>query len=187
MMTTQDTIRALNETFDLNAEALRDNQIRVSVHKKQVAPVLLYLKNQLGFIHLDHVSCVDWIEENVFELIYIVYHPENRLTVLVKTKIDREHPEMENMGSFWPHMRTYQRELREMFGIEFPGFEAPREFILEGWEEIPPMRRDFDTRNYVQRTYTTRPGREDAWSVREYITRRTGEKLPDFAKKYSRD
>ncbi len=186
-MTTQDIIRALNETFELKAEVLRGNQIRVSMHKKQVAPVLLYLKNQWGFIHLDHVSCVDWIEENVFELIYIVYHPQHRLTVLVKTKIHREHPEMENMEGFWPHMCTYQREIREMFGIEFPGFEAPREFILEGWEEIPPMRRDFDTRGYVKRTYTTRPGREDAWSVREYITRRTGEKLPDFAKKYSRD
>ncbi len=181
------TVQKIKEIFQVEPDFLQENQIRVNISKEKVSSLLLYLKNQLGFIHLNHISCVDWIEENQFELVYIVWQPEAKLTVLVKTRIDREHPEMENIDTIWDQAHTYEREIREMFGIEFPGLEAQREFILEGWEDIPPMRRDFDTRAYAFKTYETRPGREDAMDVRTYITKRTGEELPDFVKKYSRD
>jgi NADH-quinone oxidoreductase subunit C len=68
---------------------------------------------------------------------------------------------MESIHEIWPTAATYQRELREMFGIDFPG--SPRlheEFILEGWNDIPPYRRDFDTLKYAQANYRDRPGRE---------------------------
>ncbi len=177
----------IREVFECRTDILRENQIRIYADKKSVPPVLLYLKNQLGFIHLNHISCVDWIEDNVFELVYIVYRPEDKITVLVKTKIDRENPVMENIDTIWDQANTYEREIREMLGVEFPGLEAPAEFILEDWQDLPPMRKDFDTRKYARETYETRPGREDARNVRDYIRQRTGEKLPDFAKKYSRD
>jgi len=48
------------------------------------------------------------------------------------------------------------------------------------------MRRDFDTEAYANETFFHRPGREDAQDVRETITKRSGEEIPDFAKKYSR-
>jgi NADH-quinone oxidoreductase subunit C len=48
-----------------------------------------------------------------------------------------------------------------MFGINFPGSpDVDKPFILEGWEEIPPYRRDFDTKEYSEKTYFPRPGRE---------------------------
>ena len=34
------------------------------------------------------------------------------------------------------------------------------EFLLEGWNDMPPMRRDFDTVKYCEDTYDFRPGRE---------------------------
>ncbi|HUX52087.1 MAG TPA: NADH-quinone oxidoreductase subunit C [Spirochaetia bacterium] len=68
--------------------------------------------------------------------------------------------EMESIHHLWAQAATYQRELKEMFGVHFPG--SPRvdeEFALEGWKDIPPMRRDFDTRDYSERTFFPRPGR----------------------------
>ena len=32
-------------------------------------------------------------------------------------------------------------------------------FVLEGWDNIPPMRKDFDTKKYVEETYYPRDGR----------------------------
>ena len=141
----------------------------------------------MGFIHLNHISCVDWMEDNKFELVYIVWHPAQKQTVLVHTFIDRENPVMENIDTIWDQANTYEREMREMFGIEFSGLVGAKEFILEDWQEIPPMRRDFDTVKYAKETYATRPGRENARDVREELMKRSGEELPDFAKKYSRD
>ena len=48
-----------------------------------------------------------------------------------------------------------------MFGIDFP--DSPRvneEFILEGWVDMPPYRRDFDTKKFAEQTFTQRAGRE---------------------------
>ena len=67
---------------------------------------------------------------------------------------------MTSIHKLWSHAWQYQRELHELFGIDFP--DSPRvheSFVLEGWEEIPPMRRDFDTLEYSERTYYKRPGR----------------------------
>ena len=58
---------------------------------------------------------------------------------------------------------------------------------MEDWDDIPPMRKEFDTLEYVNDSFWEREGREDAKDVRETIAERSGEDIPDFAKKYSRD
>ncbi len=183
----QEILAKLKDVFGIDGEVKRNMRISVKTDKKNVSSILLFLKNQLGYIHLNHISCVDWIEENEFELVYIVWNPISKLTVLVHTRLDRENPVMENIDTIWDQANTYERELREMFGIEFPGLVGRKEFILEDWQDIPPMRRDFDSQAYAKETFMIRPGRENAQDVREAIQRRSGEELPDFAKKFSRD
>jgi NADH-quinone oxidoreductase subunit C len=110
---------------------------------------------------LSFFTCVDRIEEGRLELVYMLRNHETRHDLGVKTFIDRAAPVMESMHRHWAAAATYERELREMFGIEFPG--CPRvdeDFALEGWQGPPPMRRDFDTRKYSEETYFPRPGRE---------------------------
>jgi NADH:ubiquinone oxidoreductase subunit C len=72
-----------------------------------------------------------------------------------------------------------------MYGIDFEGNDRLGEFILEDWDDMPPMRRDFDTVKYAGEHYYKRPGREDAQDVRETISKHSGEEIPDFAKDYS--
>ncbi|MHA1128844.1 MAG: NADH-quinone oxidoreductase subunit C, partial [Alphaproteobacteria bacterium] len=83
------------------------------------------------------------------------------LDVGVRVLLDRDGTVMDSIHDIWPTAETYQRELREMFGIDFPG--SPRvndNFALEGWVEIPPYRRDFDTLEYSMRNFGHREGRE---------------------------
>ena len=162
------------------------NRVDFSVKKETIPSILNYLKDNMGYIHLSHISCVDWIEEGEFELVFIIWSPVEKIKVFVKTRIDRENPVMENIDMIWRQAHTYERELREMYGIQFTGLIAPDEFILEDWQGPPPMRREFDTEAYSNKTFDNRPGREDAQDVRETISKRTGEDIPDFAKKYSR-
>jgi NADH-quinone oxidoreductase subunit C len=47
-----------------------------------------------------------------------------------------------------------------MYGINFPG--SPRldeDFCLEGWDQIPPMRREFDTKAFSEERFGHREGR----------------------------
>ncbi len=162
------------------------NRLDFTVNKTTVPSILFYLKDEMGFKHLSHITCVDWLEEGEFELIFIVWSPVDKIKVFVRTRLDRENPVMDNIDMIWRQAHTYEREFREMFGIQFTGLEAPQDFLLEDWDGPPPMRRDFHTEDYASETFFERPGREDAGDVREEIIKRSGEEIPDFAKKYSR-
>ena len=162
------------------------NRLDFTVDKQFVVSILTYLKEDLGYIHLSHIACVDWLEEGEFEIIFIVWSPEDKIKVFLRTRVDRENPVMPNIDMIWRQANTYEREMREMFGIQFEGLVGAEEFVLEDWQGPPPMRRDFDTEAYADETFFHRPGREDAGDVREEIIKRSREEIPDFAKKYSR-
>lgn len=184
----QELVQLLEQTFKkLSGKVVRHRRVTVLVEKELVPSVLSYAKSQLGYIHLSHMSCVDWPENNNFEIVYILWSPADKVQLFVKTLVNRENPEIDNIDMIWKQANTYEREIREMYGIQFNGLVGRQEFILEDWDDMPPMRRDFDTVEFVDNNYTFRKGREDAGNVREEIIKRSGEDIPDFAKKYSRD
>ena len=183
----QQLLNTIQSVFSIQGgQVKRKHRVEVIVEKKDVVPLLLYAKETLGYQHLSHISCVDWLEEGEFELIYMPWSHKDSILLMIHTRISRDNAEMENIDMIWRQANTYEREFREMFGIQFPGLVGAEEFILEDWDEMPPMRRDFDTAAYVKEAYFERAGREDAKDVRETLTTKTGEKIPDHAKKYSR-
>jgi NADH-quinone oxidoreductase subunit C len=133
----------------------------VTVPAAFLRPTLLHLRDREGFTHLVLLTAVDWLEEGQFQLTYLLTNRHAATTLGLRVMLPREDARMESIHEVWPTAATYQRELREMFGIDFPG--SPRlheEFILEGWNDIPPYRRDFDTLKYARESYNERPGRE---------------------------
>lgn len=154
-------IENLGYKFNLSeVEYQRKNLTFVTVDKESVVQLLAYLRDYEGFSHFVLMTAVDWIEDGLFQLTYILNNPERKIDVGIRTKILREKAKMTTAHHLWNQVSTYQRELKEMFGIDFP--ESPRvnePFILEGWDNIPPMRRDFDTKKYSEETYFPRPGR----------------------------
>jgi NADH-quinone oxidoreductase subunit C len=139
----------------------RPNLGFITVPADHLRAVLLHLRDVEGFNHLVLLTAVDWLEEGQLQLTYLLNKRSQRQDVGIRVLLDRTAPNMHSIHTLWPTAATYQRELREMFGIDFPG--SPRlheEFILEGWNDIPPYRRDFDTKKYAAESYSQRPGRE---------------------------
>lgn len=139
----------------------RDNLYFVTTNKEQALPLITYLRDFEGFSHFVMLSVADWIEENEFELMYLLNNPSKKVDIGVCVRISRTNATMYSAHHLWEQIWTYQRELKEMYGIDFPG--SPRvdeNFMLEGWDDIPPMRREFDTLKYANETYFPRPGRE---------------------------
>ncbi len=180
-------IEKIGGSFDnVSAKDHDGNRLDFHVDTNVIPQILTFLKVNMGYIHLSHISCVDWIEDGEFEIVYIVWSPTEKLKIFVRTRISREKPLLPNIDMIWRQANTYERELREMYGVEVDGLVADKEFLLEDWEGMPPMRRDFKTEEYAQDTFWSRDGREDAVDVREEIIKRSREDIPDFAKKYSR-
>ncbi len=130
----------------------QERRVHIIVEKERVKEIARFLKDN-GFRHLSFITCVDWIDEGKFELVYGLYSYEEKIVVLVKTKIDRDNPKQETLLPLWDQAQTYEREIHEMFGVYFDGNPGLTPFILEDWEGIPPMRKDFDSRKYSQTTY----------------------------------
>jgi NADH-quinone oxidoreductase subunit C len=90
---------------------------------------------------------------------------------MLKTKIDRKNPKLQSIINLWPQAVTYEFELNEMFGVFFEGNNRMgEEFILEDWDDIPQMRRDFDTLEYANNTFKFRDERKDKKVIREFIS-----------------
>ena len=132
----------------------------VTVRQDELRALLVELRDVEGYTHLVLLTAVDWIEDHLFQLTYMLTNRTANRTLALRVMIDRDDAVAASIHDIWPTAAVYQRELREMFGIDFPG--SPRvndEFMLEGWTDMPPYRRDFDSLGYSQQTYTDRPGR----------------------------
>jgi len=158
----QTIIENLQKHFQVVSYHQQRENLGFLIASKEVAVGLItHLRDYEGFAHLVLLTAVDWIEDEHFQLTYLLHHPEKKVDLGVRVMISRENAEMYSIHHLWEQARTYQRELREMFGINFPGSpNVDKPFILEGWEDIPPYRRDFDTKKYSEETYFPRPGRE---------------------------
>ncbi len=152
----------LSEYFPLGElTAQRDDLIFITVDRAQLRSVLAHLRDREGFTHLVLLTAVDWLEEEMFQLTYLLSNREKAIDIGIRVMIPREIAEMESVHDIWPTAATYQRELREMFGIDFPGSPGVYDdFILEGWTGIPPYRREFDTKKFAEENFTHRDGRE---------------------------
>lgn len=139
----------------------RPDLVFVTVERNVLHPLLRHLRDHEGFTHLVLLTAVDWLEDGLFQLTWLVHDRKRARDVGLRVLLPRDGAEMESVHDLWPTAATYQRELREMFGIAFPG--SPRvdeEFILEGWIGLPPYRRDFDTKAFAEEAFAHRPGRQ---------------------------
>jgi NADH-quinone oxidoreductase subunit C len=160
----RDLYERLKRSFPLGELAEQKPSLAfVTVDRVQLRPLLQHLRDQEGFTHLVLLTAVDWLEDATFQLTYLM---NNRLACRdlgVRVMLPRDTASMDSIHDLWPTAATYQRELREMFGIDFPG--SPRvdeDFVLEGWIRTPPYRRDFDTLKFSDEVFAPRPGRESS-------------------------
>ena len=104
---------------------------------------VLRKKPELNFDYLFCETCVDWKTH-----LTIVYHLEStqyRHQVVVKVKLDRTKPEIETVSHIWRTAEFHEREVYELFGVNFLNHPDLRLLILpEGWEGKNPLRKDFE-------------------------------------------
>ncbi len=154
-MTVEETIKKdIETTFGelVRVEIERKHRVRAYTPRNMVLPMLAYLK-QRGFHQFTLLTCVDWIKDGKFELVYNLYSLNYNVHVLISTKINRDKATMPTAINVYEMAFDYEREIHEMFGVEFEGHPRLDEFLLEDWKGIPPMRKDFDTRKYVEEKY----------------------------------
>lgn len=116
---------------------------------------------ELGYDYLATISAVDWPEQGVIELIYHLWSLQGKSFVHLKVEVPRDRPSLPTAYRIWGESAAVnEREVHEMFGVEFQGNTDLRPLFLDDWEGPPPFRKDFDWRAYVRKKYY-HEGREE--------------------------
>jgi NADH:ubiquinone oxidoreductase subunit C len=98
---------------------------------------------QLGFDYLFCLTCVDF--KTHLTMVYHLSSTHYRYNIVVKSKLEREQPEIETVCDIWRTAAFHEREVFELFGVNFRNHPDLRLLILpEGWEGKNPLRKDFE-------------------------------------------
>lgn len=156
-MNNLELIKDLESRYNiLNADVIRDTQIAIDVENNDVHTVLAFLKSQ-GWRQLSILTNIDWLEDGEYQLVYIIFNWDNPIWVQVRTRISRENPTFPTITTVYPGAKYYERDVHEFFGVVFEGNpDSLHQLFLEGWDDMPPLRKDFDAKAYSDRKYRKR-------------------------------
>jgi len=99
--------------------------------------------DSLFFNFLFCITCIDW--KTHLTMVYHLRSTTFHHNIVVKAKLDRNHPEIETVAHIWRTAEFHEREVYEMFGVNFLNHPDLRLLILpDGWEGKNPMRKDFE-------------------------------------------
>lgn len=102
------------------------------------------LKTTHKFDMLKSHTCVDWgVEENIFELITLFFSTESLEHIWVSTKISRDNPVIDSLTSIWPIAEFQEREVYDLFGVQYAGNpDLRRIFLDDDWDGFP-LKKDY--------------------------------------------
>ncbi len=125
-------------------------RVEVKMSSDKLYNFAVRMQKKWNFLHLSAISCVDWLQDNEFELIYHFWNYDEKVLVMAKIRIPREEEShFETISNLWQPAKFFERDIHEMFGVYFDGSEDMERFILTEWHGPPPMRKDFITREYA--------------------------------------
>jgi NADH-quinone oxidoreductase subunit C len=105
-------------------------------------PVLEFLKLEADFDYMSDLTAVDWLKRELrFDVVYILYSFSRNTRIRVKTMIAEGYKPETAVGV---HLTAnwLEREVFDMFGIEFAGHPDMRRILLpEEWVGFP-LRKD---------------------------------------------
>jgi NADH-quinone oxidoreductase subunit C len=128
------------------------------VKPAQLVAVMTVLRDdpELRFDFLQCISAVDWLKQNVIQVVYHLYSYDLRHTFVVKLEVPREDPIVPSVVSLWATANWLEREQFDLYGVQFAGHPDLRRLLMpddwEGW----PMRKDFKEATEYRGMPTTR-------------------------------
>jgi NADH-quinone oxidoreductase subunit C len=123
-----------------------DLQHTFYVGREHVLPLLTVLRERrdLRFTFLAELTAADfWPREPRFEVVYMLVSPLHKLRARVKVRLPADGATLPTVSGIWPAANWLEREVWDLFGIEFERHPDPRRLLMpEDWDGFP-LRKDY--------------------------------------------
>ncbi len=97
----------------------------------------------LGMDLLQDLTAVDAPKRNVIEVVYHLFSYEHRHAIVLKVEADRAAPRVPTVEGVWRAATWFEREVYDLFGVEFAGHGDLRRILLPDDWIGHPLRKDY--------------------------------------------
>ncbi len=124
------------------------DELTISVARESIVAACEAVKTA-GYNFFEDVTAVDWYpQEPRFQLSYHIVSHSLKQRVRLRVLLESSDASVPSITSVWPSANFYEREVFDLFGIDFPGHpRLTRIMMPENWKGHP-LRKDYPVEGY---------------------------------------
>ena len=143
-------------TSKITSSKIKHNQIQITIEDNNLIEVLLFLKTNstTKFRQLIDITAVDYPEkEQRFRMIYLLLSHETNSRIVIDYYL-KENKIVPSITNIFPSANWMEREVFDMYGIEFKDHPDLRRILTDYNFEGYPLRKDFPLTGHNEVRYS---------------------------------
>ena len=143
-------------TTKIKSTKIKHNQIYINIENENLLEVVLFLKNNNStrFRQLIDITAVDYPENNKrFKLVYFLLSHEFNKRIVIDFPLN-ENEKVFSITSIYPSAIWMEREVFDMYGIDFQDHPDLRRILTDYEFEGYPLRKDFPITGHKEVRYS---------------------------------
>jgi NADH-quinone oxidoreductase subunit C len=137
-------VKSLQEKFGSSIEEFR-GEAHVFVRAEQIVEALTFLRDTHEFKLLSALTASDYYPQMSprFHVVYQLSSLAKNITLQLRVPVSGDQPKVPTATRVYDVANWREREVFDMFGIEFEGHPDPRRILSPEGMEGHPLRKDF--------------------------------------------
>ena len=143
-------------TTKINNSKIKHDQLYININEKNLMDVIFFLKtnSESKFRQLIEITAVDYPEKDRrFTVVYLLLSHENNKRIIVDYNI-KENEVVSSITSIFPSANWMEREVFDMYGIEFKNHPDLRRILTDYGFKGYPLRKDFPLTGHNEVRYS---------------------------------
>ena len=143
-------------TSKVKSSKIKHNQIYLNIEESELINVTMFLKNNNNtkFKQLIDITAVDYPDsDRRFKLVYLLLSHENNQRLVINFTI-KENEVVNSLTSIFPAANWVEREVFDMYGIEFKDHPDLRRILTDYDFQGFPLRKDFPLTGHNEVRYS---------------------------------
>ena len=143
-------------TSKVKSSKIKHNQIYLNIEENDLINVIMFLKNNNNtkFKQLIDITAVDYPDnDRRFKLVYLLLSHENNQRLVINFTI-KENEFVNSLTSIFPAANWVEREVFDMYGIEFKDHPDLRRILTDYDFQGFPLRKDFPLTGHNEVRYS---------------------------------
>ena len=158
MQNIEDLEKFLNSELNtkIKSSSIKHKQIYIKIDDQNLSDVILFLKtnSKSKFRQLIDITAVDFPEKELrFKLIYLLLSHELNHRIIIEMEI-KDKEIIQSITSIFPSANWMEREVFDMYGIEFKDHPDLRRILTDYGFEGHPLRKDFPLTGHNEVRYS---------------------------------